>query len=982
MDCAGNSKSKELPDADDSLERDVAQLSGDIESVLATLESMKVDFERNSIPGEAANDVPQGVVGKKKRTRVRKNKNRTSEGSLEESDNLSVNSVAMNAAVRQELLSNENLLILQLLSMTPDEREQYLMQIALEREILLFIRRGKQKNIMVNPVIYNYLKSNQHGGDLAKIQTFLGHGAPSRDSRDNHHTPRRSIQQQREERGAQKGKKDKKGKKKDKKKPSVELSDLEEKYLKLVEQEVGGVDKPIPPSLTGILIKFGEMVQQTKRGQVVEGEIRVSSNNYHNAFMANPSGGKDIIFRSSILRRHALPGDRVLALIFKTTVRGQDVKADTSLEDNDDAEDAAVQTEEEVPEIEEREVGVVLDILEQVHNRLIVGTFQHPISQRNLLTPRDIRLPRVRVEIKDVVRALGNNVTTLKNFIFLAKITHCTYNDVHGQLLKIIGQVGELQSENRAILVANDLNPEPYPEEILANLPNFDVGPKDFDGRTDLRRTCIFTIDPATARDLDDAMSCRRMDDGTYEVGVHIADVAHFIPENSPLDEILRKKTTSIYMVNAVYHMLPLQMCLGLSLLPGKDRLAFSVFWRMDAEGKILEERIAKTVINSCTQLAYSHAQEIIDHPEEDPSPTLFPAIHSDTFTLKDITESVRILHRLSRKLRAKRFDGGAVKLDQPKITFVLDPQTGLPKEFHTEVIQESNQLIEEFMLLANMTVARWTHEKFPTTAVLRCHNEPDRHQIDKLAKDFKTHGVEFDLSSTSAISASLEKAIEACKDTVAAKTVLTCMLTKPMRRARYFCSGMTESEDEFRHYLLSIPIYTHFTSPIRRYPDILVHRLLAAAECGAPVPQLPPEEIHSIAAMCNVQKYNAKLAGNDSIDLYFNKFVEAAKSVKMRAAVFRIGLKYADVILIDTGHHVKATYGKGKATYKENITPRTVVITREKSNTTMVVSVFSECNVSVTYEDGKLKGKLVWPSNYNHAPPRPPNKLKEAMKD
>uniref|UniRef100_A0A1B0DD73 CSD2 domain-containing protein n=1 Tax=Phlebotomus papatasi TaxID=29031 RepID=A0A1B0DD73_PHLPP len=509
--------------------------TGNISNVLATLEALKLDFERNSVPegevfgkedlklcvnvpevpeeesaDEEVVECPGKNPGKKKRTRSKKKgkKSRSSdERSVVEIDNGSVNGAL------PELLTDGNILILQLLSMDAEEREEYLMKSALERNLLVFLGNGNRTKLEINPVIYNYLKKSRHNGEHVKMQRLREIVKTRR------HATTKGEKEQKDHREKGKGKSPRK---------SLEMSEIEEKYLEVVEAEAQGPAKILPDAkLTESLKAFAAEVVSAKKGTLIEGEIRVSVKNYHNSYMANPTGAKDIIFRSSLLRRHALPGDHVLALIFKTTV--QETKAEASLEDeapeeDDDDEEEKKTSEssskapEEPAEIEEREVGVVIEILKEGHNRLIVGTFQRPISNSNLLTPRDSRLPRVRITTDDLIRGMSRSNKMMMNFIFLAKIMYSAVGEVGGKLLRIVGQVGELESENRAILMANDLNPEPYPAELLAQLPPFEIRPEDVRKRLDLRtNTCIFTIDPLTARDLDDAVSCVQVDKDIFE---------------------------------------------------------------------------------------------------------------------------------------------------------------------------------------------------------------------------------------------------------------------------------------------------------------------------------------------------------------------------------------------------------------------------------------------------------------------------------
>ncbi|GAB0098623.1 DIS3-like exonuclease 2 [Sergentomyia squamirostris] len=969
----------------------VRQPLPNVQSLLVRLEELRVDFENNgqdalfSDPAVLASgeetqkdvETSQAVehtagehLRKKRRRRYGRGIKKRNDEQLSEDEQDPGEGTSQRPDGKQnvdELLTAENIVILQLLSMTPDERQEYLLEVGFQRNLLVISGQGERAKLEMNPTIYNALKKNRQNREnninFYKIRDMLSDRKHSQ-SRRERTVHKKDHESRRQEK--------KKGKLKAKKLPA-DFSDIEQNYLNLM--EANKQKNTQDASITQQLMTFAADLIEKKRATLMEGEIRVSTVNFLNAFIANPTGGKDIMLRSFLLRRHAMPGDIVRCLVFKTSVQANE-KASTSQGDDDpeETEDTGEELKderetEEPPEIEERDVGVVIEILEMRHNRLVIGTFE----KKNLyqLIPRDIKMPRVRICIYDLMmREMKRNKENLTQFIFLAQISGSSPKDVYGQLVKVVGLAGELESESRAILMANRLCPEPYPDEILTNLPQFDITPDDIKERADLRRTCIFTIDPPTARDLDDAVSCVQLDQDTFEVGVHIADVSHYIPENSILDNILMSRTTSIYLVNTVYHMLPLQMCLNCSLLPGKDRLAFSVFWRMNADGEILEERFTKSIINSCVQLAYNHAQTIIDRSPESLRVEDFPAICSDQYKFTDIVTSVNLLHKLSRKLRSRRFEGGAVKLDQAKISFELDPKSGLPVKFSTEVIRESNELIEEYMLLANITVAREIYKKFPESAVLRCHNPPDVHQFQKLENEFKGIGLTMNLTTTSAIAESLAKAIEAQKNPEAAKTVLHYMMTKPMMRARYFCSGTVEGEEDFKHYLLSIPIYTHFTSPIRRYPDILVHRQLAAV-CGkATAPILPPEQIQKIANMCNDQKYNAKLANNDSINLYFMKYLEMKKSLSMRAAVYKVGLYYIDAILVDTGHHIKVTLSQLHVSIVEKSSPQVIEITikgkksekKEKSPPMKLhLSIFSECCVTVSCKKDKLRAKLLF---------------------
>nr|KAF6494549.1 DIS3 like 3'-5' exoribonuclease 2 [Rousettus aegyptiacus] len=251
-------------------------------------------------------------------------------------------------------------------------------------------------------------------------------------------------------------------------------------------------------------------------------------------------------------------------------------------------------------------------------------------------------------------------------------------------------------------------------------------------------KDCVFTIDPSTARDLDDALSCKPLADGNaYEVGVHIADVSYFVPEESDLDKVAAERATSVYLVQKVVPMLPRPLCEELcSLNPMTDKLTFSVIWTLTPEGKL-------------------------------------------------------------------------------KLAFTLDHETGLPQGCHIYEYQDSNKLVEEFMLLANMAVAHKIYRAFPERAVLRRHPPPQTKMLSDLQEFCDQMGLPMDFSSAGALNKSLTKLFGNDEYSLARKEVLTNMCSRPMQMAQYFCSGVLQDQEQFRHYALNVPLYTHFTSPI-----------------------------------------------------------------------------------------------------------------------------------------------------------------------
>jgi DIS3-like exonuclease 2 len=327
--------------------------------------------------------------------------------------------------------------------------------------------------------------------------------------------------------------------------------------------------------------------------------------------------------------------------------------------------------------------------------------------------------------------------------------------------------------------------------------------------------------------------------------------------------------------------MLPRLLCEELcSLNPATDRLTFSVIWRVNSDGEVLDEWFGRTVINSAVKLSYEHAQMFIDSPPDTHFDTaVFPVIRPAFDLNAHIKPAVLQLNQLAVRLRQKRFAAGCLALNQAKLSFVLNREAGgLPYGYHVYEQRDSNRLVEEFMLLANIAVARKIYQAYPSRAILRRHPLPNSKQLEQLGDSLRVSGYEVcDVSSSRAIQEFLARVESESTDPVALLT-LTCLLSKTMQLAQYFCSGIDIEREQFYHYGLAVPLYTHFTSPIRRYPDILVHRLLAASlgEKEAET-RRDAKHLQSIAENCNDKKYAARVCSERSGEMFFSLFVHVS---------------------------------------------------------------------------------------------------------
>lgn len=317
--------------------------------------------------------------------------------------------------------------------------------------------------------------------------------------------------------------------------------------------------------------------------------------------------------------------------------------------------------------------------------------------------------------------------------------------------------------------------------------------------RVDLRHLAICSVDPPGCTDIDDALHCRRLENGLLEVGVHIADVSHFIRPGNAMDKEAASRATTVYLVDKRIDMVPELLSSNLCSLRGNvERFAFSCIWELDDEANILNVRFHKSVIESKKAMTYEEAQLIID----------------DSSQQHEIAESLRNLNRLAKVLKQRRIENGALVLASPEIRFQVDSETHDPIDVEAKKMRDTNSMVEEFMLLANVSVAEKIEQEFPECAMLRRHPEPPQTNFEPLVKAGRNQGFEIDTSVGRKLALSLDNSVK--EDNVYFNTMLRILATRCMMQAVYFISG-TLQKAEFNHYGLAAPIYTHFTSPIRR---------------------------------------------------------------------------------------------------------------------------------------------------------------------
>ena len=544
----------------------------------------------------------------------------------------------------------------------------------------------------------------------------------------------------------------------------------------------------------------GNYVHQPREMQVIEGTFHKQRNG-HNVFCPD-DGGKEILVgeRNSL---HALDGDRVKVTMLARR-RGHVREA-------------------EVIEIVERAKDTFVGKIQVERDYAFV------LTDRSLAT--DIFVPKANV------KGAKNGEKVLVKIVDWPEQSKCPT----GKVVDILGAEGDNDTEMHAILAEYGL-PYTYPKNVEKAAEKIEPGitPEEIARREDFRDVPTFTIDPRDAKDFDDALSLRilpgkptkggKPGEVLYEVGVHIADVSHYVEEGSIIDREAQHRATSVYLVDRTIPMIPEHLCnFVCSLRPDEEKLTFSVIFKMNERGEVLDRHIAKTVIRSNRRFTYEEAQELIERngcasADDLALPGSHPAVDGSYAEPRgEWAQEILILDHLAKALRAKRFQAGAIGFDRPEVRFDVD-EKGHPISTYIKVQKDANKLVEEFMLLANRTVAesvaKVPKSKTPKVLPYRVHDVPDPEKMERLRGFVAKFGYKVKTEGTKTeVSKSLNKLLGDVKGRKE-EAVVEMVALRAMMKAKY-------SIHNIGHYGLMFQHYTHFTSPIRRYPDLMVHRLI-----------------------------------------------------------------------------------------------------------------------------------------------------------
>ena len=660
-----------------------------------------------------------------------------------------------------------------------------------------------------------------------------------------------------------------------------------------------------------------EMKTNIKQGKMYQGKIYFQNGILDTAIIKSMLFDKDIVIEGNKNLNRAMHGDIVCFSLHDESKWKKDInlklneEGDEGIEQEDNLQDKEMLSnitniKQKISKTNLQPTGYITGILRR-NRTVFCGTIYNPNDTINNSINDDLKIFMKNYQKENIAIFIPID-SKYPNFILQLYQQEKYYNqrivikfDIwkenilipSGHFFKNLGQCLVVPVENEIILYEHNVDINPFSKKIIDSMPNEDVEfkcpPEELKKRLDLRNKPVCSIDPPGCKDIDDALHAIILPNGNYELGVHIADVSHYVKSGSVVDKIAAKNCNTIYLVHKRTDMLPKVLTENLCSLVGKkERLAFSVLWEFEKDNlEIKNVKYGKSVIKSLAALEYGQAQKILNDPNDN----------------SQMAMSIKIMDKITRHLKQKRLDAGALILSSNSMKFNLDNETNTITDISEYKTYQTNSLVEECMLLANVWVAKKIYESFPSCAILRRHPPPKEKELGNFIKILKERGFELKAGNNMELNNSLDK-INKKGDPFFNKLVRS-LLTRTMNQAKYFPS-CEFSYEEFYHYGLAMEIYTHFTSPIRRYSDILVHRLLSAALENDYLPMEIANKVkmNKECTQMNRQNRVGFFCGQDSN--YFSAFTffreHENKSKTLEVVIHNIDEKFIKAMSVEYG--------------------------------------------------------------------------------
>jgi len=656
-------------------------------------------------------------------------------------------------------------------------------------------------------------------------------------------------------------------------------------------------------------LPFSALTPLLKSRQLVRGSLRVNKRNRSDAYVTTDDLDADVYICGSRDRNRALDGDVVAIKLVDVdrVLKEKKEKEEAKLvrnggqprvrkPDEEDDNEIVFGGDEDIDKIKPKYCGIVVAILERAQNQVFSGilTLMRPNNKRaqeekaaeearrmsgdghyeHKETPRiiwfkpsDKRVPLIAIPIEQVPENFVSDSEDYQQRLFVGSIKRWPITSLHpfGVLEREIGLVSDIEVQTQALLADNNVTDTEFNEAVMNCLPAlpWTASATDIEDRRDFRDTRTFTVEEKKQADiLDRALSISKVGDDTYEIALHVADVAHFIKPHSPLDKEARARATLVEVVNKSVPMLPTELTTQVTNLEaGKDRFAFSVVWTMNSAGKVLGSWIGKSVVNVDINLSFDETQQVLYGSH------LIKIDDADVESLLELEKDIQLLYKISQKQWESRRAKGVFTTEKEQLNINL--QDNLPASIDITEPHPMEALVREFELMANVLVAQKISSNFPEQALLRRQSEPHPRKMDELFEYAEKLGYPLDDESPGTLQASL--------DTIEDDEIrhgITALVLKTLSPPKYFCTGVFDII-KYAHYSLNTPLYTHFTQPSRRYADIIIHRQMDAALTGEKRFYIDRDTIQTLSQHCNVKQEAARWAKFQSGQLFLSRYLQ-----------------------------------------------------------------------------------------------------------